>query len=319
MFFLQGCGPSTYVVASSDYRQEQTYPDWAPQYDNPGQVSYYYMPDIETYYDVRGHQFIYYDNGAWIYSSHISPMYSSYDLNNSYVVVLDYNVHEPWRNHQDYHSHYPAYYYQTENVNNTTIINNNYGTAGSGQTSRGYNENAKTPIYRTTNNQSTRRPASTASASNQNEPSTRRPANSETINNPTKQDNHRRENENQGFSPGISNQPNNNVNTGPAKKPEPQTERRVENNRPEPRTNTYDQPQRRVNTEPNVKQDNQGVRRNGYSPEKTEPAPVIKSEPSRRLEPPKNIVQPARKDDKQPVRKEDPKEDDKKKKEDRRR
>lgn len=94
IYLLQSCGPTTYVVASNDYKQEPAYPDWAPQYENPDRVSYYYMPDIQTYYDVRNRQFIYNDNGVWIYSSHIPPQYSSYDLYNAYIIVLSYNAYD---------------------------------------------------------------------------------------------------------------------------------------------------------------------------------------------------------------------------------
>ena len=42
-----------------------TQPNWGPSgYDN---VNYYYMPDIETYYYVPKHQFIYLSGGNWVF------------------------------------------------------------------------------------------------------------------------------------------------------------------------------------------------------------------------------------------------------------
>jgi hypothetical protein len=42
-------------------------PDWGPSgYDN---VNYYYMPDIETYYYVPKHQFIYLSGGNWVFAA----------------------------------------------------------------------------------------------------------------------------------------------------------------------------------------------------------------------------------------------------------
>ena len=40
-------------------------PVWGPVgYDH---VDYYYLPDIETYYYVPARQFVYFNNGRWIY------------------------------------------------------------------------------------------------------------------------------------------------------------------------------------------------------------------------------------------------------------
>ena len=55
-------------------------PHWAPPYDNTEQVHYYYLPDLEIYYDVWTNEFIYLDAGHWIFSPFLPPMYTSYDL-----------------------------------------------------------------------------------------------------------------------------------------------------------------------------------------------------------------------------------------------
>jgi len=88
-------------------------PYWAPPYDNIEQVHYYYLSDLEIYYDVWTNEFIYLDAGHWIFSPFLPPMYTSYDLRSAPVVILDSRVHEPWNYHELYVSHYPRYYFQT--------------------------------------------------------------------------------------------------------------------------------------------------------------------------------------------------------------
>jgi len=64
-----------------------TQPVWGPVgYD---QADYYYMPDIESYYSVSTHQFIYLNGGRWIYSTNLPPRYAHYDLYSGYKVVVN--------------------------------------------------------------------------------------------------------------------------------------------------------------------------------------------------------------------------------------
>ena len=137
---LSGCYSSSSVAD----REQYTNPEWAPAY-YPG-VRYYYLPDIETYYDMSRRNFIYLYNGIWLYSRELPSMYRNYDLYNSYGVALSTGVYEPWRYHQQYVTSYPRYYYR--NVYRDSNI-------------RGYNENEKKPIYsspdRSRRVQSTRR------------------------------------------------------------------------------------------------------------------------------------------------------------------
>lgn len=62
-------------------------PLWGPVgYDH---VDYYYLPDIESYYSVPKRQFIYMDNGRWIFSASLPSRYHSYNLYNGYKVVVN--------------------------------------------------------------------------------------------------------------------------------------------------------------------------------------------------------------------------------------
>ena len=73
-------------------------PAWGPVgYTN---MEYYYLPDIQSYYDVRASQFIYFGGGRWVRSSRLPRQYRSYDLYSGYKVVLN-----------DYHGRTPYVYY----------------------------------------------------------------------------------------------------------------------------------------------------------------------------------------------------------------
>lgn len=74
-------------------------PDWGPAgYSN---VEYYYIPDVEAYYDIKASQFIYYGNGRWVRARYLPSQYRNYDLYNGYKVVLnDYHGRTPYVNYK---------------------------------------------------------------------------------------------------------------------------------------------------------------------------------------------------------------------------
>jgi hypothetical protein len=75
-------------------------PVWGPVgYD---EVEYYYLPDIQVYYDIRLSQYIYFGHGKWIRSRYLPSHCRNYDLYHGYKVVLN-----------DYHGHAPYTYYNT--------------------------------------------------------------------------------------------------------------------------------------------------------------------------------------------------------------
>ncbi|OQY95565.1 MAG: hypothetical protein B6D37_05175 [Sphingobacteriales bacterium UTBCD1] len=127
IYGVSGCGPGTYVSGGIQYSN----PAWAPAY-YPG-VRYYYIPDIETYYDLSDDDFVYLNDGQWMFSPYLPPMYSGFDLYSCFVVSLNVNVYHPWLHHQYYVSHYPRYYYHN-------VYHNNYASV------RGFNENSRKPI-----------------------------------------------------------------------------------------------------------------------------------------------------------------------------
>jgi hypothetical protein len=80
-------------------------PIWGPVgYDH---VEYYYLPDIDAFYYVPQHQFIYQDGGQWRRATNLPSRYGNYDLYNSHKVVV--NDRTPYRHAQDYRARYGAF------------------------------------------------------------------------------------------------------------------------------------------------------------------------------------------------------------------
>ncbi len=86
-------------------------PRWrAPGYDY---VEYYYLPDIETYYYVPRHQFIYLSNGRWVFSTSLPTRYNGYDLYSGRKIVV--NRTNAYYYHNDYRRQYPGKHWNGDN------------------------------------------------------------------------------------------------------------------------------------------------------------------------------------------------------------
>jgi hypothetical protein len=80
-------------------------PIWGPVgYDY---VDYYFLPDIDVYYDVPGHHFIYFDGRAWIDSPVLPERYRDFDLYTAHKVVI--NEPRPWLRHDFYRDKYGSF------------------------------------------------------------------------------------------------------------------------------------------------------------------------------------------------------------------
>jgi len=94
-----------------------TPPTWGPAGYNT--VRYYYLPDIESYYDVRNSMFIYYSGRSWIHSRTLPARYRNYDLYGGYKVVMnDYRGNRPYDNFRQYRVKYAKGYrgHQQRNI-----------------------------------------------------------------------------------------------------------------------------------------------------------------------------------------------------------
>jgi hypothetical protein len=76
-----------------------TPPAWGPV--GYTDVRYYYLPDLEMYYDINASSYIYISNGNWIRARSLPRAYRNYDLYNEYKVVLnDYRGDRPYDNYK---------------------------------------------------------------------------------------------------------------------------------------------------------------------------------------------------------------------------
>jgi hypothetical protein len=128
-------------------------PQWGPV--GYSEVSYYYLPDVQSYYDIRAEQFIFLSNGVWIRSHNLPNRYRDYNLYNGYKVVLnDYHGSRPYGNYQQHKAKYYRGYnkghqetYRTAsnynkhdngNHNNGNHNNGNQGNRNNGHGNNGH-------------------------------------------------------------------------------------------------------------------------------------------------------------------------------------
>ncbi|MGL2963410.1 hypothetical protein ACSVH2_06275 [Flavobacterium sp. RSB2_4_14] len=98
-----------------------TPPVWAPQNAEP--AKFYYLPEIETYYDVPSRRYIYVRNGSWFRSATLPAQYRNYNLAKGQTVYIT-----------NYRGNYPYYYFKQHKVkyhkNNNSFYKSSYTGKG---------------------------------------------------------------------------------------------------------------------------------------------------------------------------------------------
>jgi hypothetical protein len=80
-------------------------PVWGPTgYDR---AEFYYIPDIDCYYSVSEHMYIYWEGREWAHGASLPPRYSGYDPYHSYKVVI--NEKKPYQNHDSHQVKYGTF------------------------------------------------------------------------------------------------------------------------------------------------------------------------------------------------------------------
>lgn len=70
-------------------------PSWGST--SKSDADYYYLPEVESYYDIRATQFIFIRNGRWIRSRYLPRRFRNYDLKQGQKVVLnEYHGKKPY-------------------------------------------------------------------------------------------------------------------------------------------------------------------------------------------------------------------------------
>lgn len=84
-------------------------PQWGPA--GYTDVRYYYLPDVEAYYDVQSSKFIYLNSGAWVHRTYLPSQYRNYDLYGGYKVVMsDYHGNTPYTHFKEHKGKYAKGY-----------------------------------------------------------------------------------------------------------------------------------------------------------------------------------------------------------------
>jgi hypothetical protein len=85
-------------------------PLWGPA--GHAEARYYYLPDVEAYYDVPTSMFIYNTGGVWVHRAQLPPRYRNYDLYGGYKVVMsDYRGDAPYANFKEHKMKYGRGYH----------------------------------------------------------------------------------------------------------------------------------------------------------------------------------------------------------------
>lgn len=87
-------------------------PTWVPQ--NHVNVDFYYLPEIQSYYDVNASMYVYLNNGNWCRTRYVPVQYRNYDLHHAHRVAL-----------RGYHGSRPYTYYNNHNVRYDNHRNDN--------------------------------------------------------------------------------------------------------------------------------------------------------------------------------------------------
>jgi hypothetical protein len=84
-------------------------PPWGPA-GHTG-VRYYYLPGVESYYDVDASKFIYNSKGVWVHRSTLPSRYRRYNLYKGHKVVMtDYRGNTPYTYYGEHKQKYSKRY-----------------------------------------------------------------------------------------------------------------------------------------------------------------------------------------------------------------
>lgn len=85
-------------------------PAWVPQ--NHVNVDFYYIPEIEAYYDVNASLYVYLNHGNWVRTRYVPVQYRNCDLNRAHRIALrGYHGNRPYA----YFNNHTVRYYDNRN------------------------------------------------------------------------------------------------------------------------------------------------------------------------------------------------------------
>lgn len=86
------------------------------------EVRYYYLPEIETYYDLSTRHYIYVNDGRWVRTANLPVVYRNYNLYRGPKVVVEnycgrepYSYYKPYKEkHHKHHKKHHKHHYEDE-------------------------------------------------------------------------------------------------------------------------------------------------------------------------------------------------------------
>lgn len=81
-------------------------PSWGLPGNSAG--NYYYLPEIDSYYDIPRRGFVYFDGRGWVYNQELPYQYRDYNLFSGYKVIV--NEPRPYLRADVYRHKYYKYY-----------------------------------------------------------------------------------------------------------------------------------------------------------------------------------------------------------------
>ena len=121
-------------------------------YCNNNNVAYYYLPEIEAYYDVNSDVFIYNGPRGWIRSTILPDYCRNYDVNRGYKVALNYRGNSPYANfdsdrqryyRNDNHNYRQEYYRERNERRNDYVEASNRNRYNRNDDNRNYYRNER--------------------------------------------------------------------------------------------------------------------------------------------------------------------------------
>ncbi len=109
----------------------------APVYEEPvcevpvrAQFDYYFLPEINAYYDVHHTEYIYLERGNWVRSRRLPVAYCNFDVRRARTIVInDYHGSRPYDNYNRHRVQYckplpkgRSYQYRENNRYNNTVV-----------------------------------------------------------------------------------------------------------------------------------------------------------------------------------------------------
>lgn len=108
-------------------------PQYHDRYEN--QVRYYFLPEIEAYFDIQAGIYIFNGSRGWVRSNYLPEYCSNYDVNRGYRVALtyigntpysDFNFHKQKYYRENHRNYRAEYYHSRNNYNNNNVVFSNH-------------------------------------------------------------------------------------------------------------------------------------------------------------------------------------------------